>query len=101
MQNYLKDAFLWMYFSKKNLIITLLFWCFIATPVVINSHERCLRIIYDDKHSTFEELLNKDNSVSIHHKYINALAIEMSKLANGMSPEILNEIVRQETTLWP
>ena len=30
-------------------------------------HERCLRIIYNDKHSNFEELLVKDNSVSIHH----------------------------------
>ena len=29
-------------------------------------HERCLRIIYNDKLSNFEELLNKDNSVSIH-----------------------------------
>ena len=26
-------------------------------------HERCLGTIYDDKHSNFEELLNKDNSV--------------------------------------
>ena len=29
-------------------------------------HERCLRIIYNDKRSNFEELLVKDNSVSIH-----------------------------------
>ena len=31
-------------------------------------HERYLRLIYDDKKSTFENLLNKDKSVSIHHK---------------------------------
>ena len=29
-------------------------------------HERCLRIIYSDKESAFIELLNNDNSVSIH-----------------------------------
>ena len=29
-------------------------------------HERCLRLIYNDKHSSFEELLEKDSSVSIH-----------------------------------
>ena len=55
-------------------------------------HERCLRIIYNDKHSNFEELLVKDNSVSIHHNNIHTLAIEMYKVANGMSPEIMNEI---------
>ena len=51
-------------------------------------HERCLRIIYNDKHSNFEELLNKDNSVSIHHNNVHALDIEMYKVANSMSPEI-------------
>ena len=55
-------------------------------------HERCLRIIYNDNTSTFKELLGKDNSVSIHYKNIQALAIEMHEVANGMSPEIMNEI---------
>ena len=30
-------------------------------------HERCLRIIYSDKQSSFEMLLEKDGSVSEHH----------------------------------
>ena len=35
----------------------------------INSiHERALKITYQDNTSTFQELLNKDNSVSIHHR---------------------------------
>ena len=42
-------------------------------------HERCLRIIYNDKHSNFEKLLNKDNSVSIHHSNLHALAIKCTK----------------------
>ena len=57
-------------------------------------HERCLRIIYNDKHSKFEELLLKDNSVPIHHNNIHTLAIEMYKVANGMSPEIMNDIFK-------
>ena len=57
-------------------------------------HERCLRIIYNDKHSNFEELLVKDNSVSIHHNTIHTLAIKIYKVANGMCPEIMNEIFK-------
>ena len=52
-------------------------------------HERCLKTIYNDKHSNFEELLAKENSVSIHHNNIHTLAIEMYKVANTMSPEII------------
>ena len=54
-------------------------------------HERCLRIIYNDKHSNFDVLLEKDNSVSIHHNNIYSLAIEMYKIANGISPEIMKD----------
>ena len=57
-------------------------------------HERCLRIIYNDKNSNFEELLAKDNSVPIHHNNIHTLAIEMYKVANGMSPEIMSDIFK-------
>ena len=49
-------------------------------------HERCLCTIHNDKTSTFKELLEKDNSVSIHYRNIQALAIEMYKVANGMAP---------------
>ena len=62
-------------------------------------HEHCLGVIYNDKRSTFEELLAKDNSVSVHRNNINALAIEMYKVANSVSPEIMNEVfkLRKET----
>ena len=39
--------------------------------------ERCLRMICKDKIPNFEELLNKANSVPIHHNNIHAPAIEM------------------------
>ena len=40
-------------------------------------HERCLRIIYNDKVSTFEQLLEKDSSVSIHARDLRFLAVEI------------------------
>ena len=63
----------------------------------INSiHERPLRITYNDSKSTFEELLNKDNSVSIHHRNLQVLAIEKFKIKNNMAPEFLNEIFQKK-----
>ena len=55
-------------------------------------HERCLRVVYNDRLSTFEELLNKDNFVSIHHRNIQCLATEMFKVRFGEAPQILNEV---------
>ena len=56
-------------------------------------HERCLRLIYTDKTSTFKELLNKDSSVSNHMRNMQSLAIEMHKEANNISPEIMKEVL--------
>ena len=64
----------------------------------INSiHERALRITYNDSKSTFEELLSKDNSVSIHHRNLQVLATEMYKIKNDMAPELLNAIFQNRT----
>ena len=40
-------------------------------------HERCLHLIHNDQKSSFEVLLEKDGSVSIHDKNIQYLAFEM------------------------
>ena len=50
--------------------------------------ERALRITYNDKSSSYSELLTKDRSVTIHHKNIRALAIEIYKVIQGISPTI-------------
>ena len=43
----------------------------------INSlHERALRVTYQDRNSTFSELLNLDKSVSIHYRNIRYLLTE-------------------------
>ena len=71
---------IWMLHSRKNNKINFL-------------HERCLRLIYSDKKSSYEEnILEKDNSVSIHHKNIQALAIAMFKVKHKLCPEIIGDI---------
>ena len=40
-------------------------------------HERCLHVIYNDSQSSYDELLNLDNSVSIHPRNLQILATEM------------------------
>ena len=40
-------------------------------------HERCLRATYNNALSSFEELLEIDNSVSVHNRNIRCLAIDI------------------------
>ena len=54
--------------------------------------ERCPRTVYIDKNSTFNEVLEKDSSVSIHQINLQKLAVEMFKVPRDLSPEIINEI---------
>ena len=39
-------------------------------------HKSCLRLIYSDKQLTFEELLEKDDCVSIHIRNLQTLVID-------------------------
>ena len=55
-------------------------------------YERALRITYNDKSSSFQKLLEKDNSVITHHRTIKILAIETCKFLQGLSPPLINEI---------
>ena len=48
--------------------------------------------MYKDDQSTFQELLKKDNPVTIHHRNIQVLAIELYKCNNNLAIDIMNEI---------
>ena len=57
-------------------------------------HERCLRIIYNDKRSSFNSLLEKDGSVSIHERNIKILATGMFKVNKNLAPRQIHDIFR-------
>ena len=48
-------------------------------------HEMALRLAYNDN-SSFQELLELDNSMSVHHRNLHKLATEMYIYKNNLSP---------------
>ena len=60
-------------------------------------HERSLCIVHSDKTSSFEKLLEKDGSVTIHTRNLQTLATEMFKVYKNLSPAIIADLfhVRQ------
>ena len=56
-----------------------------------NIHKRTLRIVYQDKKSNLQDLLQKDNSVSIDMNNLQYLATEIWKVKNSFYPEIMKD----------
>ena len=68
-------------------------FCTRAINIKINMlHEKCLHLIYNEKTSSFDELLKFYKSVTIHQRNIQKLALEMFKVLNSSSPEIMKEV---------
>ena len=53
--------------------------------------ERCLCSIYSDKKLSFADLLQMDGSVSIHHRNLRTVAVELFKVLKGLSLVIFAE----------
>ena len=57
-------------------------------------NETRLRIVHNNRKSSFDELLDKDESVSLHHHNIQKLGIQRVKVFTGENPQTVNEIFR-------
>ena len=55
-------------------------------------HERDLRIVYKDCISSFEDLLKRYKSATIHHRNIQSLAIELFKVKQNLSNSVLSKV---------
>ena len=62
----------WMYHSRAN------------NGKINKLNKRSLQVIYSDKQSSFETLLEKDGSVAVHNQYLQILATEMNKIKNDL-----------------
>ena len=61
-------------------------------------HEWSLRTVYSDQSSTFEELLEGDQTFSIHRKNIQSLFTEIYNFLNGISPDMINSVFHLKKT---
>ena len=56
-----------------------------------------LRIAYKYYKSSFAELLSEDKLLTVHHRNIQKLAIEMHKIKNELCPKIMLDLLREVT----
>ena len=64
-----------------------------------NIHERALRLTYKDNQSSFKELLEKDYSVTVHYKNLQALVTEIFKIKNNLAPDIMKDVLELKEPL--
>ena len=93
--NFHKRKVLFKAFIQSQFAYCPLVWIFHSRCIenkINRLHERVLRIVYGDYTSDFKELLKKDESVTVHHKNIQLLAIEIFKHKNDISPPIMKNL---------
>ena len=74
----LMNAFVMSQFAFSPLIR--LFCSRTLNPKINALHYRALKLVHQDEKSSFDEVLIKDKSTSVHHRNIQYLAIEMFKV---------------------
>ena len=80
---------IWMYCQRKS------------NNLINRIHERALRIAYNDYVSNFSQLLENDDSVTIHHRNIQALATEIYKTLKDINPDFMKEVFPLKTHIYP
>ena len=104
--NALSRAVPYMRVSKRKILLNSFFnsqfsycpliWMFYSR--IMNNEinwlrERCMWLMYKDKTSSFEELLEQDKSILILTRNLQMLTTEMFKVYGSMFPPIFNELL--------
>ena len=82
------------FFSSQFSYCPLIWMCHSRTvnSKISKTHERCLRIVYNDNKSSFKELLETDKSLQIQIKILQILAIEIFKVYRNISSAIVRQL---------
>ena len=81
----------WMFHSRK------------LNARINRLHERALRVVYRDFDSSFEEILRKCRSTTLHQRNLQKLMTEIFKVKTGIAPELMKgvfEFVDVPYNLW-
>ena len=70
----------WMFHSRKQ------------NHHINRIHERALRVVYKDYNSSFDELLEKDNSYKTHDRNLQKLVTEIFMVKMNLGREIMKEV---------
>ena len=62
-------------------------------------HEKALRIVYKNASLTFQELLDKNESITIHQRNLQRLTTEMHKVKNKTSPLLMQELFSEQVNV--
>ena len=74
MSNFSYCPLIWMFCSK------------FANNEINRTNKRALRVLYEDYDSSFEQLLEKDGSITVHQKNLQILMTEIYKTTNHINP---------------
>ena len=77
MPNFSYRPLIWIFCSKT------------ANRVINRTNERALRVLYEDYDSSFEQLLEKDRSITVHQKNLQNPLTEIYKTANEIVPSYI------------
>ena len=62
--------------------------------------ESGLKLVHDDYELNFEELLEKDGSITIHHYNLQTLYIELNKIYHNLSQTIFSELFKRNNSTY-
>ena len=68
--------------------------------IIINIHGRALRIVHKDNISSFVLLLETSGSVSIRHRNLQAVAIDIYKALNNLSSPLMSALFKLKETTY-
>ena len=61
---------------------------------------RALSLAYQDNVSTFEQLLGKNNSLTIHERNLQLLMTEILKTKSKLNPDFMNDIFKKRSVSY-
>ena len=70
----------WMFCSRQS------------NNLINKIHERSLRISYKDQKTSYHNLLETHNELTIHQRNLQVLMTEIYKIFNGVAPPIINSL---------